>query len=179
METALDSAEQLVTEGRDHVRKLRGSVVPLDDLPAAFQRVAEETPRVHPATFTTLVEGNVRELHPMVLDESFAIGREALINALTHSLGEHVEAEIIYDARQFRLRIRDDGRGIEPGILGMGGRSDHWGLQGMRERASRIGARLEFWSRPNSGTEVELIVPASSAYRTQRLNTRWFRFPRS
>ena len=74
--------------------------------------------------------------------------------------------EIIYDSREFRLRIRDDGRGIDPAILETGGRADHWGLQGMRERAHRIGGKLDLWSRPGSGTEVELTVPASTAYRS-------------
>jgi signal transduction histidine kinase len=72
------------------------------------------------------------------------------------------------------LRIRDDGRGIDPEILGKGGRADHWGLQGMRERARRVGASLELWSRPGAGTEVELKVPAATAYRSTAA-TRWFR----
>jgi len=72
--------------------------------------------------------------------------------------------EITYDPRQFRLRVRDDGRGIDPGILEDGGRSDHWGLQGMRERAQKIGGQLKLWSRPETGTEVELTIPRASAY---------------
>src|SRR4030095_9451985 len=83
---------------------------------------------------------------------------------LTHSEGRHVEAEITYDSRQFRLRVRDDGRGIEPKILEAGGRFGHWGLQGMHERAQKIGGQLKFWSRPETGTEVELIVPGVTAY---------------
>jgi signal transduction histidine kinase len=76
-----------------------------------------------------------------------------------------VELEITYDAKQFRLRIRDDGRGIEPKILEKGRRDGHWGLPGMRERAQKIGGQLEFWSGPSSGTEVQLTVPAKTAYR--------------
>jgi len=104
----------------------------------------------------------------MVREESYSVGREAIINALTHSEGRNIEVEIIYESREFRLRIRDDGRGIDPGTLEAGGRADHWGLQGMRERAHRIGGKLDLWSRPGSGTEVELSVPASTAYRTPR-----------
>ena len=76
--------------------------------------------------------------------------------------------EITYESREFRLRIRDDGRGIDPEVLEKGGRDDHWGLQGMRERAKRIGAKLDLWSRPGSGTEVELTVPAATAYPSPR-----------
>ena len=74
----------------------------------------------------------------------------------------------MYDPRQFRLRVRDDGRGVDPGILEKGGRPGHWGMQGMRERAQGMGAQLELWRRPGSGTELELLVPAATAYRSGR-----------
>jgi ligand-binding sensor domain-containing protein/signal transduction histidine kinase len=164
LEKALDNADQVLAEGRDSIRNLRVDSASLSDLPAAFLSVAEETSVGRETTFKTVVEGRVRDLHPLVLEECYCIGREAIINALSHSEGQHVEAEIAYDARQFRLRVRDDGRGIEPRILESGGRSGHWGLQGMRERAEKIGGQLKFWSRPETGTEVELTVPGATAY---------------
>ena len=179
MDDSLDLADQVLAEGRDRVRNLRGAAESLSDLPAAFRRVAEESPHGSTVTFKAVVEGTARELHPMVREESYSIGREALTNALTHSGGLHVETEITYDARQFRLRIRDDGCGIDPAILEKGGRDDHWGLKGMRERARRIGAHLEFWSRPGTGTEVELRVPAASAYQAGRVRKKKFSFFRS
>lgn len=112
----------------------------------------------------------------MVLEESFSIGREALINALHHSGGLHVEVEIAYDPKQFRIRVRDDGRGIDPHILEEGGRPNHWGLPGMRERAQRIGAQLQMWSRPESGTEIEVTVPGTTAYLPVRSRPRKFWF---
>src|SRR5262249_15275713 len=110
------------------------------------------------------------------LEESYAIGREALNNALTHSQCLHIEVEIIYNSDQFCLRIRDDGRGIDSSILEKGARADHWGLPGMRERAQQIDAQLELWSRPGMGTEIELIVPGAKAYRAQRAKAKssWF-----
>ena len=176
LEKTLDHADQVLAEGRDSIRNLRVNSASLIDLPAAFRSVAEETSQGREATFKTVVEGRVRELHPLVLEECYRIGREAIINALTHSEGQHVEAEIAYDSRQFRLRVRDDGRGIEPKILEAGGRAGHWGLQGMRERAEKIGGQLRFWSRPETGTEVELTVPGSTAYHgfSQRSGKFWF-----
>ena len=168
IEETLDRADAILAEGRDRVRSLRGTGPALNDLPAAFERIAREAAPGSATTFRSVVEGHVRGLDPIVLEESFTIGREALLNALAHSGALHVELEIAYDASQFRLRIRDDGRGIDPEILGQGGRSDHWGLQGMRERARRIGANLELWSRPGAGTEVELKVPAATAHRSAR-----------
>lgn len=170
LEKTLDHADEVLAEGRDSIRNLRVHTATLSDLPAAFRAVAEATSEGREATFKTVVEGHVRELHPLVLEECYCIGREAIINALMHSEGQHVEAEITYDPRQFRLRVRDDGRGIDPRILEAGGRSGHWGLQGMHERAHKIGAQLRFWSRPETGTEVELIVRGATAYQIPRTN---------
>ena len=176
LEKTLDHADQVLEEGRDSIRNLRVDSASLSDLPAAFVSVAEETSQGRDAIFKTVVEGRVHELHPLVLEECYFIGREAIINALSHSEAHHVEAEITYDTSQFRLRVRDDGRGIEPEILEAGGRSGHWGLQGMRERAEKIGGQLRFWSRSETGTEVELTVPGSTAYQgpSGKSKTPWF-----
>jgi ligand-binding sensor domain-containing protein len=175
MERALDHADQVLAEGRNRVRSLRGADDAFTDLSSAFQRVAKEDSPELAANVKVVVEGNVRELNPMVLEESFSIGREALINALHHSGGLHVEIEISYHPRQFRLRVRDDGRGIDSSILEQGGRPDHWGLPGMRERAEKIGAQLQLWSRPKTGTEVALTVPGTTAYRAVQPRLRKFR----
>ena len=163
LEKTLDHADDVLTEGRDRLRNLRATSIPMGGLPTAFSNVAQETPNANAATFKTVVEGRVLELHPMVREESFCIGREAIVNALTHSGGRHVEVEIIYDRRQFRLRVRDDGRGIDPKLIAEG-RPDHWGLRGMKERTRKIGGQLNFWSRPETGTEVELTIPGATAY---------------
>jgi len=157
---------------------LRDTNLSLGDLPTAFTRVVDENSQDGKVTFRTVVEGRVRELSPIVLEESYCIGREALINALAHSQGHNVEAEFTYSRQQFRLRIRDDGRGIESEILEAGGRPGHFGLQGMRERADRINAQLKLWSGADTGTEVELLVPATTAYgKIDREKSRsWFRF---
>ena len=176
MEKALDDADVVLAEGRDRLRNLRGTVQRTDDLPAAFQLVAAQTPQGKGVTLKTVVEGNVRELRPIIRDESYSIGREALINALTHSHCSNVELEITYEDRQFHLRVRDNGNGIDPKILAEG-RPDHWGLPGMKERANAMGAQLNVWSRPETGTEVELIVPGAIAYQVAREKSikSWFR----
>ncbi len=175
IQKTLDRADEVLAEGRDRVRNLRGQDISTGGLPAAFQRVVEETSHDRKATLKTVIEGNVRELHPMVREEAFCIGREALVNALIHSDGLHIEVEIAYGSRQFRLRIRDDGRGFDPKILEQG-RPDHWGLQGMRERANGIGAELKIWSGRQTGTEVELSVPSATAYQSERVKAKrsWF-----
>jgi signal transduction histidine kinase len=109
-------------------------------------------------------------LDPIVREEVLRISREALTNAFRHARAAKIEAEIIYDRVELRLRIRDDGCGIDSSIL-KSGRTDHWGLPGMRERAKKLRANLEVWSRPSAGTEVAVTVPAQIAY--ARKASRW------
>jgi signal transduction histidine kinase len=117
------------------------------------------------ATFRVSIEGIPRDLHPILRDDIYRIAREALRNAFRHAQASQIEAEITYSEGLLRLRIRDDGKGIDPKHL-QAGRKGHWGLPGMRERAREIGAQLEMWSEVGAGTEVELRVPGSIAYET-------------
>ena len=112
----------------------------------------------------------------MVRDEVYAIVREALANAFRHAQATHIEVEIVYDRRELRLHVRDDGRGIDSPILAAGGRREHWGLIGMRERARQIRAHFQLWSRPGAGAEIELRIPAALAYRTRAREPRWRRW---
>ena len=105
------------------------------------------------------------------------MAREILRNAFQHAHASRIEGEIAYDPHLFRLRIRDNGKGIDRKVLDQGARPGHWGLPGVRERAKRLGARLKLWSEPGAGTEAELTVPARIAYRAvhRRLGLRLFR----
>ena len=85
-----------------------------------------------------------------------------------------MEAEIRYDDGQFRLRIRDDGKGIDPKVLEAKATEGHYGLPGMRERAKLVGGKLAVWSEVGAGTEVEVRIPASTAYATARRRS-WLR----
>lgn len=119
---------------------------------------------VNGSVFRLTVEGPPQTLSPIIQDEVYRIGREILRNAFRHARAEKIEVEIRYDDRSLRLRIRDDGIGLDPKVLGEKARAGHWGLPGVRERAKLVGAELDFWSEAGAGTEVQLIVPASVAY---------------
>jgi len=124
-------------------------------------------------SFRVDVEGERQPLKPILQDEVYRIARELLRNAFQHSDSAQIEAEIRYDPQQLRVHVRDDGKGIDPEILKAGGRDGHWGLEGMHERAKRIGARLDFWSEAGAGTEVRLCVPGSIAYQTHHEKNRF------
>ena len=127
--------------------------------------MGEELAAQDSAAFHLVVEGPTRDLHLIVRDELYRIAREALRNAFGHAAARHIETEITYGERMFRLRIRDDGQGVPPEML-EAGRPGHYGLPGMRERARQIGAKLEIWSRAKAGTEIEVSIAGSTAYRT-------------
>lgn len=114
--------------------------------------------------FQVAVVGTPQELSPRLRDEVYSIAAEGLRNAFRHAEARQIEVEIRYDEPQFRLRVRDDGRGIDPKVLAEGERAGHWGLHGMRERAKIVGSNLSVRSELGSGTEIELSTPASAAY---------------
>jgi signal transduction histidine kinase/ligand-binding sensor domain-containing protein len=164
MERALDRADEVLDEGRDRVSDLRSSIDSGEDLAQAFKNIGEQMATEHDVEFRVLVEGEEQRLDADVCDEIFRICREALVNAFQHAHAALIEIEIAFETEALRVRVRDDGVGIDADILEAGCRPDHWGLPGMRERALRIGARLDVWGSAGSGTEVELRVPASVAY---------------
>jgi signal transduction histidine kinase len=110
------------------------------------------------------VEGTPRELHPILRDEVYRLATEALRNAFRHAAAKNVEVEIRYDQKYFRLRIRDDGKGIPSDVIHGDGREGHYGLHGMRERAKLVGGKLTIWTELDSGTEIELNIPGARAY---------------
>jgi signal transduction histidine kinase len=167
---ALDEAAQAIAEGRDAVQGLRSSTVETNDLAQAIgslgeELVGNETNSNRVESFVD-VEGTPRDVHPILRDEIYRIAGEALRNAFRHAQARRIEVAITYGERQFRLRVHDDGKGIDSEVLEKRGRAGHWGLAGMRERAARIGGNIEIRSRHESGTEVELNIPASIAYAT-------------
>lgn len=165
MEQSLDRADKLLGESRDKVKDLRPSGSEAADLAKALASEGEQHALLHDTQFKVSVEGAPRDLHPIVREEGFLIGREALSNAFSHAHALNVEIEISYGDAALHVRIRDDGRGISSGVLDAGGAPGHFGLLGMRERAKKLGAHLEMWSKPGVGTEVALRVPADVAYK--------------
>ena len=170
---------QVIEEGRDAVRGLRSTSGIADDLETAFSRAGQEFGNEQVKDVRLIVEGTRRQLHPIIRDEAYRIGREALANAFRHSHANKIELELEYSPKHLRILVRDDGAGIDPEVL-QSGRDGHWGLAGMRERAENIGARLKVWSRANAGTEVELVIPSQVAFVARPGNrvAKWFPWPR-
>jgi signal transduction histidine kinase/ligand-binding sensor domain-containing protein len=176
---ALQLMAQVTEEGRNAVRGLRSPGSASLDLEKALLRVQEDVAfRQHASeetAFRVIVNGEGRSLRPLLRDEVYRIGREAILNAFRHARAKRVDVELTYASGGFSLVVRDDGRGIDPKIV-EAGREDHWGLSGMKERAERIDAQLRVASSASAGTEIELSVPGRVAFEDQ--SNRGFRWPR-
>ena len=170
MHTALEKVsvwlEQATQEGRAALHSLRSSTSQENDLAEAFRSATNDCLPSDSMEVSLSVEGTATEMHPIVRDEIFRIGLEAIRNACWHSGGSLLEVELSY-AKNFTLRVRDNGKGIHPEVAAKG-KEGHFGLKGMQERAGRVGGKLSLFSSSASGSEVELIVPGRIVFRGRR-----------
>ena len=179
LDDGLKDAADAIVEGRNAIQNLRAKTSLERDLEsmltAAGHELAQSPESQETApVFGVLVEGSRQPLALLVQDEIYRTGREMLRNAFRHALANRIEAEIRYGSGMFRLRVRDDGKGIESSLLKEGARTGHWGLTGMHERAKKIGGRFKIWSEPGAGTEAELTVPARIAYAKFSTSNGWW-----
>jgi signal transduction histidine kinase len=186
LDDAINETEKALAEGRNAIQGLRSEPMANGNLAELLRATSRElatsgTAKQAPPVFDLVEEGERQTLSPIAKNEICRIALEILRNAFWHAQAHRIEAEIRYDDHMLRVRIRDDGTGIDPKVLKDGGRAGHWGLRGVRERAQRIGAQLDFWSEAGAGTEVQLAVPAAVAYERPRddVGSRLFRKVRS
>ena len=152
-------ARQLVTEGLAEARRsiweLRANTSQ-DTLPTRLNRLAERD------AFTSLhpvvqVRGAYRILDPRIERELLRVANEALTNAVKHANPQHTTLDLFYSSEALLLSIKDDGAGFD--VDNAQPIEGHYGLLGMRERASIIDGTLEIQSQPGLGTTVLLRVP--------------------
>jgi signal transduction histidine kinase len=178
LEAALDKADLALAESRNAIQNIRGQAAADFDLIETMNSIMqamkaeadfkeENAPR-----FQLLLEGTPRPVNPVLQDDIYRIAVESLRNSFQHARAKQIETEITYGGRLLRIRFRDDGVGIHPNVLAEGHRTGHWGLVGMQERAERIGAKLDIWSRAGAGTEIELRLPGQIAYETPTTKSR-------
>jgi ligand-binding sensor domain-containing protein/signal transduction histidine kinase len=168
----LELMGRVIDEGRNAVRGLRSPDAPSENLEQAFSGLQQELGVAHGSSFRVFAEGEARPLRPVIRETVYRIGREAMINAFRHSRATKIEVELQYAPKHLRLLVRDNGIGIDPGVVRTG-LDGHWGLSGMRERAEEIGAKLRLLSSSAAGTEIDLSVPSRVAFESRLINNRW------
>ena len=151
-------------EGRTALESLHAAEA--GDLTAALRTIIEGYRATCDIELSLSVRGPSRDTAPLVRDEVYWIAHEAIRNACKHSGARHIITNLIY-SKDLELSICDDGRGIPEDIL-REGRIGHFGLRGMRERASQIGVALTISSSAQKGTEVRLLVPGVKIFVSKR-----------
>jgi signal transduction histidine kinase len=164
--SALDRGDILLAQGRDQVLGLNASSIIPNDVLNALIEWGNDLSKERKTVFKVTVQGQRRNLNPIVAEDTCYIGFEALTNSFKHSQGTEVQLEVSFHRTVFTIRIQDDGVGIDDTQLVAGGCPGHFGLSNMRDRAKNIRARLEVWSRRGAGTEVLLEIPAKVAYQS-------------
>jgi signal transduction histidine kinase/ligand-binding sensor domain-containing protein len=173
LDEALKQSDRVMQEGRERVLNLRSRRLDSTNLADALAETGSQLRSIHPANFEISVEGRPRPLDEIVQEEILLIGREALTNAFTHSGAQNIVAEISYQPGALHVRVRDDGRGIDEGVLKTGYRKGHWGLPGMRERADKMRGELRVRSSSEGGTLIDLQVPGNLVYRPESPKGPW------
>lgn len=172
IDQALTRADEVLVDSRDRVHDLRVSEGATKDLAIIFESLGKELQADSTAKFQLALHGAKRNIDPVIREEIYLIGREAMLNAFRHANATTIAMSMAFEAKLFILRVRDNGIGIDPVVLEAGHKPGHWGLMGMRERAECIGSAFSMASQQGQGTTIELLVPSHVAYITKR-PSRW------
>ena len=154
---------QATHEGRAALKSLRTSTSEENDLAKALRRITQRSSIPPSMSVNFSVVGEPKPVHSIVRDELYHIGYEAIRNSIVHSNATNLEVELKY-GHDLSLRVKDNGVGIDPVVLSEG-KVEHFGLQGMRERAARIGGKLTVVSERGFGTEVGVVIPGGIVFR--------------
>ena len=158
--------------GRNAIQEMRSPMVRTDlarAISALEITLAGDSNR-NSAVFSAQAEGSPRDLHPILRDEIYRIAGEALRNAFRHAQARQIEALIHDYDRDFRCTS-----GMTEGAWTRRCRARrHLACQACADAPTEIPGTLEVWSEVDSGTEVELSIPASLAYAPARRRSRLF-----
>ena len=161
----LTLAQKTLEDARRAVWDLRAPGLAAGDFPAVVRTAAEDCVRGTTLELEYDVGGPPRPLDPDVEAVVVRVAQEAIANVIRHAAARTVRVRLLFEARRVRLSVIDDGRGftVAPDSQVYGG---HWGLLGMRERASQVHGKLSLRSIPGHGTKVELLVPYAPGHRS-------------
>jgi signal transduction histidine kinase/ligand-binding sensor domain-containing protein len=165
LDDALGTADRILVEARDRVSRLRAHDVTGIDLAESYSRIGEDQNYEKSVAFTVDVHGNALALQPIVLEELYFVGREAITNAFRHADATAISVTVSYASEGLTVTFQDNGCGFHALLEPHKGQERHWGISGMMERAHRIGAAFECRSSPGNGTTIVVNVPKRRAYK--------------
>lgn len=156
--------KSIVVEGRERILMMRRADAQPADLVESLAAVGNEASAGKAARFEVTIAGGAKSLTAAAKEQLIDIAREAVRNAYQHARAGCISVNLEYRKRSLHMSIADDGRGIDPAVAACCSRSSHFGLVGMRERATQLGAQFRIGSNGVTGTRVEVIVPARVAF---------------
>jgi signal transduction histidine kinase len=162
LNAVLALAQKTLADARQAVWDMRPPALQGDDFCEGLRTALDATQSGAALTFDYAVRGVPRALEPQVETVVFRVAQEAVANVVKHADARSVRVTVAFRERSVRLFVGDDGRGfiVQPDLHSYAG---HWGLLGMRERASQLRGKLSVRSAPGAGTKIVLHVPTARA----------------
>jgi PAS domain S-box-containing protein len=157
-------ARESLREARRSVQALRPQALEGKQLSEALKDLVKKMTAgtTVKAEFTS--QGEQQKLPPEWETNLLRIGQEVLTNVLRHARASEFNVLLVFDSREIRLNLRDDGCGFDPKR-----RHEGFGLQGMRERAEGMGGQLSIESANGKGTMISIVLPLASASEAENL----------
>jgi signal transduction histidine kinase len=149
---------QSQVEVRRSVWDLRSRALEQFDLPGALEASGKQLTDGTGIQFEVNSKGRERPLPETVEENLLRIAQEALTNVIKHSEATSASVELDYGPQTVAMEIKDNGNGFEPAGCA-GASAGHFGLQGISERAKRLGTEVVIESSPGVGTTLRLKVP--------------------
>jgi PAS domain S-box-containing protein len=151
---ASELARQSLNEARRSVHALRPQALQRGNFWEALKASVKNTTAGTALHTRFELRGRLRELPPVWQENLLHIGQEALTNALKYARPRNFDTRLIFNTKQLRLELRDDGGGFR-----VKDRNDGMGLAGMRERVEQMGGELTITSARGKGTKVVVTLP--------------------
>ena len=149
-----DLARQSLNEARRSVHALRPQALQRGNFWEALKGIVKNTTAGTALHTTFNLRGKLRNLPQYWQENLLHIGQEALTNSLKYAHPRNFETRLVFNTKELRLELRDDGDGFK-----VKARHDGFGLAGMRERVEQMGGNLTISSRRGKGTKIAVTVP--------------------
>jgi signal transduction histidine kinase len=168
--------EDIIRDAGNCLRETRRSVAglrsprqgnPRSGLSASIAQAAQQITEAKDIRLKLKLDGEPQSLPADVEYNLLRIAQEAVSNSVKHSGARMVEVTLDCTPDVVRLSVKDDGSGFSKDGNGTA-LPGHYGLIGMKERATQIGADLQLASEPGRGTTVSVVLPADRAVQNTR-----------
>lgn len=161
---ATRDARATLADVRQYMGALRQSGAGGLSLPSTVARLIDDLKRQTGLPVEMVETGTERDLPAETQRAVIRIVGEALRNVAQHAAAKHATVTIRYGEREVVVTIADDGAGFDPeGTVATAEAGGHFGLVGMRERATAAGGSLVVQSAPGTGTTICATLPYEGA----------------